>query len=206
MSIIITLAGGIAFYQLPMAQFPQITPPTVQVDCNYPGANAQTVAENIAAPIEQEVNGVENMLYMASQSTSDGSYTLTVTFRLGVDLDQAQVMLQQNRVDLAMPRLPEVVQATGVTTRKRSSRNLVDHQHVFARPLQDHAQRAREPARRRHARGAVIAAFNPAGRRFFPTKSTFSKNWARFSTTIKSSNGVNNCWLKRSRCATSSFT
>ena len=124
MSIIITLAGGIAFYTLPMAQYPQITPPTVQVDCNYPGANAQTVAENIAAPIEQQVNGVENMMYMASQSTSDGSYTLTVTFRLGVDLDEAQVLLQ-NRVNLAMPQLPAVVQATGITTRKRSSEILL---------------------------------------------------------------------------------
>src|ERR1700678_1297748 len=102
MSIVITLAGGISFFTLPMAQYPQITPPTIQIDCNYPGANAQTVAENIAAPIEQQVNGVENMMYMASQSTSDGSYTLTVTFRLGVDLDQAQVMLQ-NRGDLALP-------------------------------------------------------------------------------------------------------
>jgi len=124
MSIIITLAGGIAFFNLPMAQYPQITPPTVQVDCNYPGASAQTVAENIAAPIEQQVNGVENMMYMASQSTSDGSYTLTATFKLGVDLDEAQVLLQ-NRVNLALPQLPDVVQATGIVTRKRSSEILL---------------------------------------------------------------------------------
>jgi multidrug efflux pump len=124
MSIIITLVGAISFFTLPMAQYPQITPPTVQVDCNYPGANAETVAESIAAPIEQQVNGVENMMYMISNSTSDGSYTLTVTFKLGVDLDQAQVLLQ-NRVNLALPQLPQVVQATGVTTRKRSSEILL---------------------------------------------------------------------------------
>ena len=124
MSIIITLAGGISFFTLPMAQYPQITPPTVQVDCNYPGANAQTVAESIAAPIEQQVNGVENMMYMASNATSEGSYTLTCTFRIGVDLNEAQVLVQ-NRVNLALPQLPEVVQATGVTTRKRSSEILL---------------------------------------------------------------------------------
>src|SRR5205823_3728401 len=102
------------------AQYPQITPPTIQVDCNYPGANATVVAETIAAPIEQEVNGVEDMLYMASQSTNDGSYTLTVTFKNGVNLNMAQVLIQ-NRVNLALPRLPDVVKATGVTTRKRSA-------------------------------------------------------------------------------------
>ncbi len=124
MSIVITLVGGISFFTLPMAQYPQITPPTIQIDCNYPGANAQIVAENIAAPIEQQVNGVENMMYMASQCTSDGSYTLTVTFHLGVNLDEAQVLVQ-NRVNLAMPLLPPVVQATGITTRKRSSEILL---------------------------------------------------------------------------------
>jgi multidrug efflux pump len=123
-AIVITLAGGLAFFTLPMSQYPQITPPTVQVDCNYPGANAQTVAETIAAPIEQQVNGVEGMLYMTSQSTSDGSYTLTVTFKPGIDLNEAQVLLQ-NRVNLAMPQLPDVVRATGITTRKRSSEILM---------------------------------------------------------------------------------
>jgi multidrug efflux pump len=91
----------------------------VQVDCNYPGASAQVVAETVAAPIEQQVNGVEDMLYMSSQSTNDGSYTLTVTFKPGIDLNLAQVLVQ-NRVSLAMPLLPEVVRQTGVTTRKRS--------------------------------------------------------------------------------------
>lgn len=104
---------------LPLSQYPPVTPPTIQIDCNYPGASAQVVAESIAAPIEQQVNGVEDMLYMSSQSTSDGSYTLTVTFKIGTNLDMAQVRVQ-NRVALAMPNLPDVVRATGITTRRRS--------------------------------------------------------------------------------------
>ena len=119
LSIVITLAGGVALYRLPLAQFPPVTPPTVQVDCNYPGASAQVVAQTVATPIEQQVNGVEDMLYMSSQSTNDGSYTLTVTFKPGVDLNLAQVLVQ-NRVSLATPLLPEVVRQTGVITRKRS--------------------------------------------------------------------------------------
>ncbi|MFO1021833.1 MAG: multidrug efflux RND transporter permease subunit [Planctomycetales bacterium] len=119
LSIVITLAGGIAVFTLPIAQYPPVTPPTVQVDCNYPGANAQVVAQTVGSPIEQQVNGVENMLYMSSQSTSDGSYTLTVTFAQGMDLNLAQVLVQ-NRISLAMPSLPDVVRQTGVTTRKRS--------------------------------------------------------------------------------------
>src|SRR6185503_15233386 len=94
-------------------------PPTIQVDCNYPGASATVVAQTVAAPIEQQVNGVEDMLYMASQSTNDGSYTLTVTFKPGVNLNLAQVLVQ-NRVSLAQPLLPDVVRQTGVITRKRS--------------------------------------------------------------------------------------
>src|SRR5258708_2792583 len=92
-AMVIILAGALSFFKLPMAQYPQITPPTVQIDCNYPGASAQTVAESIAAPIEQQVNGVEGMLYMTSQSTNDGSYTLTVTFKTGIDPDDPQVLL-----------------------------------------------------------------------------------------------------------------
>jgi multidrug efflux pump len=119
LSIVITLAGGISVFTLPLAQFPQITPPTVQVTANYPGASAKEVADSVAAPIEQQVNGVEGIMYMSSQCANDGSYNLTVTFHQGVDIDMAQVLVQ-NRVNLALPLLPEVIKATGVTTRKRS--------------------------------------------------------------------------------------
>src|SRR5579871_6507391 len=119
LSIVITLAGGIAVFTLPLAQYPQITPPTIQVMCQYPGADATVVAESVAAPIEQQVNGVENMLYMSSQCANDGTYNLTVTFKPGVNLNFAQVLVQ-NRVNLALPQLPDVVKATGVTTRKRN--------------------------------------------------------------------------------------
>src|SRR5213595_2961723 len=119
LSMVITLAGAVAAFTLPVAQYPQITPPSIMVSCNYPGADARVVAESVAAPIEQQVNGVEDMMYMVSQSNNDGSYTLTVTFKPGVNLNFAQVLVQ-NRINLALPLLPDVVKQAGVTTRKRN--------------------------------------------------------------------------------------
>src|SRR5690242_11265668 len=119
LSIVITLAGAVALFNLPVAQYPPITPPSINVQCTYPGANAYDVADSVAAPIEQQVNGVEDMLYMVSQSNNDGSYNLTVTFKPGVDLNFAQVLVQ-NRINLALPLLPDVVKQAGVTTRKRN--------------------------------------------------------------------------------------
>jgi multidrug efflux pump len=118
-SIVIVLVGWMSLVSLPIAQYPAITPPTIQVACGYPGASAQVVADAVAAPIEQQINGVENMIYMSSQCNNDGSYSLVVTFRLGVNLDTAQVMVQ-NRVAQALPMLPDVIKATGVTVKKQS--------------------------------------------------------------------------------------
>src|ERR1700739_1529081 len=118
-SIVIILLGAIAAGFLPIAEYPDITPPTVRVTATYPGANAQVVADTVASPIEQQVVGVEGMLYMSSQSNNDGSYTLDVTFELGTDVNMAQVLLQ-NRVAIAVPTLPEVTRAIGVTTKKRA--------------------------------------------------------------------------------------
>jgi multidrug efflux pump len=119
LSIVITLGGLISVWFLPLAQFPRITPPTVSVQASYPGASAKDVAEAVAAPIEQYINGVEGMMYMSSQCTNDGSYNLTVTFHQGIDLNMAQVLVQ-NRVNLAIPSLPDPIKAAGVTTLKRS--------------------------------------------------------------------------------------
>jgi multidrug efflux pump len=118
-SLVILLGGGVAYFFLPTELYPNITPPTVQVTASYPGANAEVVANTVAAPIEQQVNGVERMLYMSSQSTNDGIYTLTVTFEIGTDVNLAQVLVQ-NRVALALPQLPPQVQLEGVNTKKSS--------------------------------------------------------------------------------------
>ncbi|WP_422368009.1 efflux RND transporter permease subunit [Pelagibius sp.] len=119
-SIVIVIAGLVTVFGLPIEQYPEITPPTVEVSAAYPGANAQVVAETVASPIEQQVNGVEGMIYMSSTSASDGSYSLTVTFEVGADLDLAQILVQ-NRVALAEANLPEEVVRQGVSTKKKSS-------------------------------------------------------------------------------------
>src|ERR1700741_2230950 len=118
-SIVIVIAGLLAYIALPTAQYPEIAPPTVQVTASYPGADPKVIAETVATPIEEQVNGVENMLYMSSQATADGSLTLTVTFKLGTDLDIAQVLVQ-NRVAIATPQLPEEVRNLGITVQKQS--------------------------------------------------------------------------------------
>src|SRR3954452_22471573 len=118
-SIFVTLIGGAAYFTLPVAQYPEIAPPTIVVNAAYPGASAEVVADTLAAPLEQEINGVENMLYMSSQSTGDGNLALTISFALGTNLDTAQVLVQ-NRVAVAENRLPEEVRRIGVTVRKSS--------------------------------------------------------------------------------------
>ena len=133
LSIVITLAGAIAIRTLPLALYPPVSPPNVSVDCNFPGADAQMVSESVASPIEQQVNGVENMLYMSSHCTNDGAYNLTVTFKHGVDLNMAQVLVQ-NRVSLAVPKLPDVIKQTGVTTRKRAPDILMSIALISHRP------------------------------------------------------------------------
>src|SRR5436189_6411166 len=119
LSIIVTLGGAIALVALPVTQYPEITPPTVEVSTVYPGANAQVVADTVAAPIEQQVNGVEGMMYMSSQSTNDGNYALTVTFKPGTDLNISQVLVQ-NRESLAEPLLPDLVKRRGISVKKKS--------------------------------------------------------------------------------------
>jgi hydrophobe/amphiphile efflux-1 (HAE1) family protein len=124
LSIVFTLAGAVAVSQLPIAQYPEVTPPTVVVTASYPGANALTVQDTVAAPIEAQVSGVEGMMYMSSQSTNDGAYTLTVTFKIGTNPDIAQVLVQ-NRVSLAQPVIPDLVQRQGIVVKKQSPSTLM---------------------------------------------------------------------------------
>src|SRR3989344_6257615 len=119
LSIFITIFGVIAYPTLPVAQYPQIAPPTVVVSASFPGASAETIADVVAAPLEESINGVEDMLYMSSSSTGGGNLAITVTFAQGTDVDQAQVLVQ-NRVSSAEPRLPQEVRPIGVTGRKDS--------------------------------------------------------------------------------------
>lgn len=118
-SIVIVLLGVLAYVGLPVAQYPEVAPPTIVVSAFYPGADAETLAETVSTPLEQEINGVENMLYISSSSTSDGRVQITITFRLGTDVDEAQVLVQ-NRINGAIARLPEEVRRQGVTAEKRS--------------------------------------------------------------------------------------
>ncbi|MEM8622063.1 MAG: multidrug efflux RND transporter permease subunit [Pseudomonadota bacterium] len=129
-SAFITIIGALSYFTLPVAQYPEVAPPSVQVTAQYPGASAETIAETVATPLEQQINGVEGMLYLSSQATGDGNLTITVTFELGTDLDQAQVLVQ-NRVSIAEPRLPEEVRRLGVVTQKASP-DLLIVVHMFS--------------------------------------------------------------------------
>jgi HAE1 family hydrophobic/amphiphilic exporter-1 len=120
LAVLMIVIGAVALWSLPVSQYPNVTPPTVQVQVRYPGASARTIVDTVALPIEQQVNGVEDMIYMQSMSTSDGTYSLVVTFKVGTDLNFAQVLVQ-NRVSAALSSLPDVVQKQGVTVQKQST-------------------------------------------------------------------------------------
>src|SRR5215471_16866012 len=124
------ILGGVAFFRLPVAQYPEIAPPTINVTGQYPGASADVVAQTVVAPIEQQINGVENMIYMYSNSNADGTFSIAVSFELGTNLDIAQVQVQ-NRVAIAQPRLPQDVRNIGVTVNKASP-DLMMVVHLFS--------------------------------------------------------------------------
>ena len=119
LSLMVMIAGLLAMFQLPISEYPEVTPPSVVVNASFPGANPKVIAESVATPLEEQLSGVENMIYMSSQATSDGRMTLTVTFKIGTDPDLAQQMVQ-NRISQALPRLPEVTRQLGVTVVKSS--------------------------------------------------------------------------------------
>src|SRR6202008_1528907 len=119
LSVVFVILGAVAFFRLPIAQYPDIAPPTINVTGQYPGASAEVVASTVVAPIEEQINGVENMLYLSSNATADGRFTIAVTFDLGTNLDIAQVQVQ-NRLSVAQPRLPADVRNIGVTVTKSS--------------------------------------------------------------------------------------
>ena len=123
-AIVLVISGLVTLRTLPIAQYPDITPPTVMVSAIYPGASAETVAQTVGVPIEQQVNGVEGMMYMNSTSSSNGQYTLTVTFELGTDISQAAILVQ-NRVNIALSGLPSVVQQQGVSVKEQSTNMLM---------------------------------------------------------------------------------
>lgn len=130
LSIVVFLVGLISMWRLPISEYPEVVPPTVIVRATYPGANPKTISETVAAPLEQAINGVEHSLYMFSQATSDGVMTLTITFAIGTDLDNAQVQVQ-NRVSQVLPKLPEEVRRIGVVTQKASP-DLLMVVHLFS--------------------------------------------------------------------------
>src|SRR5204863_6914346 len=139
LSVLITLSGVLALTQLPIAQYPDVVPPQVVVTAVYPGADARTVSETVAAPLEQQVNGVEGMLYMESQATNDGAMRLIVTFRHGTNPDTAQVLVQ-NRVNIALPQFPEDVRRLGVVTKKQSTAILLVVNLFATKPAADDAE------------------------------------------------------------------
>src|ERR1043165_4335085 len=130
-SIVFVILGAVAFARLPVAQYPEIARPVINVSGQYPGASAESVASTVVAPIEEQINGVENMLYMSSNSSGDGRFSIGVTFEVGTNLDIAQVQVQ-NRVAVALPRLPADVRNIGVTVAKASS-DLMMVVHVYSR-------------------------------------------------------------------------
>ena len=152
-SIFIALIGAISIPVLPIENTPDITPPTVEVTTSYPGASAPVIAEKVAVPIEQEVNGVDDMIYMQSKSSDDGSMSLTVTFEIGTDIDMASVLVQ-NRVAIAEPKLPEETKRQGITTKKKSSNMvlMVNFDLVIARARRDLHQQLHQLEHQRSAR------------------------------------------------------